>query len=78
MVLFLFEYLFFSRIIKNNFASIRRLDCGFFEIFLKAYMLPALLVAAAVERVLNVMGFKARFTDRFIQTFYPNLWKKKG
>lgn len=78
MVLFLFEYLFFSRIIKNNFASIRRLDCGFFEIFLKAYMLPVLLVAATVERVLNVMGFKARFTDRFIQTSYPNLWEKRG
>jgi len=77
MVLFLFEYLFFSRINKNNFASIRKLDCGYYKIMLAAYMLPFLLVTATVETILNKMGFKARFTDRLIHTFYPDLWGKK-
>ena len=78
MIFFFFEYLFFSWIKINFFASIRRLNCGYLTIILSAYMLPLLLGAATAERILNVMGFKAKFTDRFIPTIYPDLWGKKG
>ncbi len=77
MILFFFEYLFFSWIKVNFFASIQRLGCGYFTIILSAYMLPVLLIAATAERILNVLGFNVRFTDRLTQTFYPDLWGKK-
>ncbi len=73
-VLFLIEYV----IIKNNFASIRKLGCGFFKITLATHMLPILLVIATIERAGGLLGFKIRLTDRFIKRFYPHLWGKIG
>jgi glycosyltransferase involved in cell wall biosynthesis len=72
-VLFLIEYL----IIKNNFASIRKLGCGFLKITLATHMLPVLLILATVERGAGLLGFKIRPTDRFIKRFYPHLWREK-
>jgi glycosyltransferase involved in cell wall biosynthesis len=76
-VLFLIEYLFFSPIIKNNFASIRRLNSGFFKITLATYMLPVLVMIAIIEKSCNAIGVKLRFLDRIIEIFYPHLWKEK-
>ena len=76
-VFFLFEYLLLSSVVKNNFASIRKLDCGFFKIALATNMLLVLLFVATVEAMMNKIGFKARFTDRFVRTFYPDLCGKK-
>lgn len=70
-VLYLVEY----TIHKNNFASIRKLGCGFFKITLATHLLPILLVIATVERVGRLLGFKIRPTDRFIKRFYPQLWE---
>ena len=76
-VLFLIEYIFFSPIIKNNFASIRRLNSGFFKITLATYMLPVLVMIAIIEKSCNAVGVKLRFLDRIIKMFYPHLWKEK-
>jgi hypothetical protein len=76
-IFFLMEYIFLSPIIKNNFASIRKLGCGFFKITLASNMVPVLLIIATIERICNWIGFKVRVTDGFIKTFYPDLWGKK-
>ena len=73
-VFFLLEYKLLSPILKNNFASIRKLDQGFLKITVATNMLPVLLAVATVEKIFNMIGFKARFSDRFIKTFYPDLW----
>jgi len=76
-VLFLIEFKFFPIIKRNNFSSIRKLNCGFFKIILATHMLPVLLIIATVERISNFIGFRAKFTDGFIKIFYPNLWGEK-
>jgi hypothetical protein len=77
-VLFFISYIF-SRMAKiNNFSSIRQLNCGFFKITLATHMLPVLLIVATVERIGNFIGFRVRFTDRFIKKFYPDLWKENA
>lgn len=76
-VLFLIEYKFFPIIKRNNFSSIRKLNCGFFRITLATHMLPVLLVIATVERISNLIGLKVKFTDGFIKIFYPDFWGEK-
>jgi glycosyltransferase involved in cell wall biosynthesis len=76
-VLFLIEFQFFPIIKRNNFSSIRKLNCGFFKITLATHMLPVLLIIATVERIINFIGFRAKFTDWFIKIFYPDLWGEK-
>jgi glycosyltransferase involved in cell wall biosynthesis len=73
-VLFLIGYKFSTIIKRNNFSSIRKLNCGFFKITLATHMLPVLLIIATVERISNVIGLSVKFTDWFIKIFYPDLW----
>ncbi|MBW2200223.1 MAG: glycosyltransferase family 2 protein [Deltaproteobacteria bacterium] len=60
--------------IKNNFASARRLDHGFFRITLGSYLLPVILLIIIFEKIAGYFGVKLQYVDGFIQTFYPNLW----
>jgi len=76
-VLFWIGYKFTSIIKRNNFSSIRKLNCGFFKITLATHMLPVLLIIATVERINNFIGFNVTFTDGFINIFYPDLWGEK-
>jgi glycosyltransferase involved in cell wall biosynthesis len=76
MILSSVQYLLSTLFGKNYFASIRQLGCDIYKIFLATIMLPLLLAIATVESVINKAGFKARFTDRFIAIFYPDLWNK--
>ena len=76
-VLFLIGYKFSPIIMRNNFSSIRKLNCGFLKITLATHMLPVLLIIATVERIINFIGFRAKFTDWFIKVFYPDLWGEK-
>ena len=71
-VFFLIEYIVFSPIIKNNFASIRRLNFGFPRITLVTHMLLILPIIAIVEKLCHTMGFKVRFVDRFIENVVPS------
>lgn len=76
-VLFLFEYLFFTPFIKNNFASTRRLNSGFSVITLATNMLPVLLITSIIEKVCGTIGFKVKLVDRLTERFYPFLWGSK-
>ncbi|MDX9786160.1 MAG: glycosyltransferase family 2 protein [Desulfobacterales bacterium] len=73
-VFYFLEYVFLSRWIKNNFASIRNLNCGYFVILRATQMLPILLVVTVAEQVLKRIGLRVQLIKPFINRFYPNLW----
>lgn len=73
--LFLIEYTLLSLIIKNNFASVRKLGCGFFKITLASHLLPVVLILAIIEKAGNIAGFKIGMLDSLIEKFYPDLWQ---
>lgn len=73
-IVFLLEYTLLSLIIPDNFASIRRVGCGFHRITLASIMLPFVLIIAIIEKALNAAGLKSRMVDGFILLFYPHLW----
>lgn len=73
-IFYFLEYVFLSRIIKDNFASIRRLGSGYFVIMLATQMLPMLLVATVAEQVLKKIGIRVEIIKPFINRFYPDLW----
>ena len=77
MFLFLFEYTFLPLFIKNNFASVRKLNSGFFAITLATEMLPVLLIVSIIEKSCSLVGFKVNLVSRFIKKIYPHLWEKK-
>lgn len=74
-VFFLTEYQFLGLFKPNNFASVRKHDCGFFKITLSTQTLPALLIVAGVEKIMTITGFKVNIMDNFIKRFFSNLWK---
>jgi glycosyltransferase involved in cell wall biosynthesis len=74
-VLFLLEYTFLRPFIPNNFASIRRLGCGFSRITLASHMLPVVLIVALIEKTANLTGIRVNLVDNFILRFFPFLWK---
>jgi len=75
-VLFWLIYVLPPPFIKNNFASMRKLKCGYFKITLAANMLPFILIIIILERLLSLVGIRFRYIDGFIQKFYPLLWQK--
>lgn len=64
--------LLLSPFIKNNFASTRKLHCGFFRILITTYLVPLLLIIAPVEKFLNTFGVKVRLVDRFLKHVVPS------
>jgi len=64
--------LLLSPFIKNNFASTRKLHCGFFRILITTYLVPLLLIIAPVEKFLNTSGVKVRLVDRFLKHVVPS------
>jgi len=75
-VFFLLEYLFLPPVIGNNFASVRRLRCGFAKITLATHMLPVTLIVAIIEKLCTKPGLELELVDKFIRKFYPYLWPK--
>ncbi len=75
-LLCLIEYVLLSPIFKNNFASVRRVNCGFSKITLASHMLPVVLIFAIIEKLANSAGFTLNFLDRFIERFFPYIWQK--
>jgi glycosyltransferase involved in cell wall biosynthesis len=75
-ILFLLQYVFLQAVVKNNFASVRRLGCGFFRITLASQMLPVVIIVALTEKWGNRLGLKLNLVDGFIQRFFPHLWKE--
>lgn len=73
-VFYLLEYLFLPPIIPNNFASVRKLGCGFAKITLATQMLPVTLIVAILENIMKKAGFKGSLVDGFILKYYPHLW----
>lgn len=73
-VFFLLEYLLLPPLIPNNFASVRKLGCGFAPITRASVMLPGILVVAIAQSLAGKAGWKVSWTDRFIRHFYPDLW----
>lgn len=73
-VFYLLEYIFLPPLIPNNFASVRKLGCGFAKITLATQMLPVTLIVAIAEKLLLKVGFKLNLVDGFILKFYPHLW----
>jgi glycosyltransferase involved in cell wall biosynthesis len=74
MLLILLAYTFSPLFIKNNFASVRKLNYGFFTITLSAFMLPGILIVGIIEKSCGMVGFKVNLATRFIKKFYPHLW----
>jgi glycosyltransferase involved in cell wall biosynthesis len=73
-ILYLIEYIFLPPLVPNNFASVRKLGCGFAKITLASQMLPVTLIVAIIEKVLGKAGYKVNLVDGFILKFYPHLW----
>ena len=73
-IFYFLEYVFLSPLIKNNFASIRKLNCGYYVIMRATQMLPMLLVVTVAEQVLKKIGIRVRMIQPFIRRFYPDLW----
>lgn len=73
----LLEYLLLPQFIPYNFASIRKIGCGFSKITLATLMLPVVLIVAAIEKIIKIIGIRVNIVDRFIEKFFPNLWKNK-
>ena len=40
-------------------------------------MLPVVLIVAIIEKVLKAAGLQINIVDKFIEKFFPNLWKDK-
>lgn len=76
-IFFYLEYSLLQFFIPYNFASIRKLDCGFSRIVLATQMLPILLIVALIEKCLKTTGCKINLVSETIKKFYPNLWKNK-
>ena len=74
---YLIEYTILPPLIPNNFASIRKLNCGFLKIAIATQMLPVVLIVAIIEKVLKAAGLQINIVDKFIGKFFPNLWKDK-
>lgn len=76
-VFFLLEYLLLPPLIPDNFASVRKLGCGFGKITLASVMLPGILIVAIAQSLAGKVGLRVSWVDRFIRTFYPDLWNNK-
>lgn len=76
-VIYLIEYTFLPLVIPNNFASIRKLRCGFSRITIATQMLPVVPLVGMIEKVGNKIGFKLNLVDRIINRFFPDLWNNK-
>ncbi len=75
---FMILRLLLSPFIKNNFASIRKLHCGFFRILITTYLVPLLLIIAPVEKFLNTSGIKVRLVNRFLKYVVPSFPGGRG
>jgi len=73
-IFYLIEYIILPPLVPNNFASVRKLGCGFARITLATQMLPVILVIAIIEKILGRFGFKVNMLDGFILKYYPHLW----
>jgi glycosyltransferase involved in cell wall biosynthesis len=71
---YLMEYLLLPPLIPYNFASIRKLGCGFATITLATHMLPVVLIVGIVEKTGHAAGLKLNLLDKFIERFYPHIW----
>lgn len=75
-IVFLLLYVGLSKIVSNNFASVRRLGYGFYRITLATHLLPTILVIIIFEKLLSYTGIHCHLVDDFILKFYPHLWGK--
>jgi len=73
--LFWLLFVFPPPIIKNNYASIRKLNCGYFTITIATNLLPVILIIGIFEKISKLIGFRFRYVDEFIQKYYPHLWE---
>ena len=70
---FWMEYVLFGPFI-NNFASVRRLGCGYLKIAAATYMLPVMLAVLFIEKLLDIAGVQKGLTDAVVKKFYRNVW----
>jgi len=77
LIFYFLEYHLLSFFIKNNFASIRRMNRGFLPVFFSAYMLLVLLPLGILDLSLRTIGLNVNFMDPFIKMFYPDLWEQE-
>jgi hypothetical protein len=76
-VFYLIEYIFLPFVIPNNFASIRKLKCGFSRITIATQMLPVVPLVGMIEKIGNKIGFKLNLVDKIINRVFPDLWNNK-
>jgi len=72
--LFWLLFVFPPPFIKNNYASIRKLNCGYFKITIATNLLPVILIIGIFEQLARLVGLEFRYVDEFIQKYYPHLW----
>jgi glycosyltransferase involved in cell wall biosynthesis len=77
-IFFLIEYTLLRLLVPHNFASIRKLGCGFARITFATQMLPVVLVIAIIQKFGNKAGFKLDLVDGFVNRFFPHLWNNES
>jgi glycosyltransferase involved in cell wall biosynthesis len=70
----LVEYALLPPLVPANFASVRKLGCGFARITLATLTLPLVLMVACLAKVAAVVGLEVTMLDRLIEKCFPNLW----
>lgn len=76
-VFYLIEYTLLPLLVPHNFASVRKLGCGFARITIATQMLPVVLIIAIIEKLGNKAGFKLNLVDGFVKRFFPHLWNNE-
>jgi glycosyltransferase involved in cell wall biosynthesis len=75
-IFYLIEYIILPPLIPRNFASIRKLRCGFLKITIATHMLPFVLIFAIIEKVIKTVGFQVNLVDKFIEKFFPKFMER--
>jgi hypothetical protein len=74
-VFYLLEYSVLSLIVRNNFASVRKVGCGYWVITVASNMLPFVPIFGLVEKFSRKAGLNLRLVDWAINRCYPHIWK---
>lgn len=77
-IFYLIEYSVLSLILRNNFASVRAVGCGYWVITVASNMLPFVPIFGLVETFARKFGLNLRLVDWAITNCYPHVWGKKS
>lgn len=74
-VIYLLEYSLLSLVLRNNFASVRVVGCGYWVITIASNMLPFVPIFGLIEKFGRKVGLNLRLVDWAINRCYPHVWR---